>query len=251
MIVRPYRDTWLLLHQRDHAWLSGQLARATSLMPLDQIGSRHESLAAIAGHDDGWAAWDTNAPIDETLKRPRSFDEMERLNSLTIWQASIDANTKHGALAAYMVASHFLRLAGLAADEPAVGTWIRTMSESAGAWLAEWVTSGPHRSLEAAEAAVVWLRFFDSMSLNLCRGQLAKPFPMKTGLGQTIELRWNSDDSTTLMPWPFEKNALSLNITGYLWDGKQDASAHVTVDDCTPVPLTLELLPEQARGTVT
>ena len=66
---------------------------------------------AARHHDDGWAAWDQRPGVDEQGV-PVNLDQMRLVDSLSIWERSIELSTIHSPLAGYLVAGHFSRLLG-------------------------------------------------------------------------------------------------------------------------------------------
>jgi hypothetical protein len=69
-----------------------------------------------------------------------------------------------------------------------------------------------------AGTAVEWLRFFDSVSLNLCRGQDSEPFAMKWPDGKSLEFDWLATGQVTCRPWPFGLDSLDLSLQARLFE---------------------------------
>lgn len=227
MVIRPLGSTWLILRQRDHACLSADLARAMSLPPFDELGQREKLLGAIAHHDDGWIAWDADPKIDPKLGRPRGFNEMERRDSLPIWRTSIELAAECGPLAGATVAAHFLALSRFGGEGVITETWARWADGQRQGWLDKWFAEDPVHNLAAADAALGWLHFFDSFSLNLCRGHASQPFPLKKPDGHEIVMDWIDDTRAHVEPWPFECDTLALSMRGYHFPTARPASKEI------------------------
>lgn len=212
MILRECSTGWLLMHQTDHAGLSAQLASRMHLPPVDALGCREVLIAAIASHDDGWSDWDNAIHIDPDLGRPLGFDEMARSSALPIWRSSVEAATKAGDLAGWCVASHFRRLAGRGEQDEATAAWQRWAQSEAQKLLDSWLSENSKHSECAAEKAAAWLRYFDTFSLNLCRGPQSAPFPLESPQGTIFELIWEDEARLRIDPWPFQRDKLQLSM---------------------------------------
>jgi hypothetical protein len=156
----PY---WLLISQRAHARLSGELARAWSEELSEEV------LAGIAHHDDGWLEWEA-APQLDSNGRPLSFTELDISDAIAIWDRSIAAARSIGPLAGAIVAGHFVGLArgSEQATDPYAEKWLRDMSHERDAWLAEWKSVSPSHTPRVAERAQQMLLVADLLSLWLC-----------------------------------------------------------------------------------
>lgn len=123
MIRRDSRDEqqaacWLLIAQRDHARISGELAAAWGGPGFARLAAWPNLVAAVTVHDDGWAEWDASPAVDPRTGAPRAFTEMPLGDALTIWRRSIDRAEQIGPLAACVVARHFLALLEYALSKP-------------------------------------------------------------------------------------------------------------------------------------
>lgn len=180
MIRRDYRfhdgsSGWALISQIEHARISAQLAEACTGRfaepPLAAV--RSQVLAAIACHDDGWAPWEASPRLHDHSRRPVSFMELEPDEALAVWSRSIDEATRHGPLAAWMVAGHFCRLLDVhspaAVRGPRTVAWYDGMQRRRATWLTDWraVDDSLHTPSLAAEA-LQWLWTFDEASLWFC-----------------------------------------------------------------------------------
>src|SRR5690606_5366992 len=100
---------------------SGELARwwgnattpavlASPGVPEELGAARAEWLEGVVSHDDGWAGLGADPPVDPVLGCPYSFLDIPREDSLRVWSDSIQLARRHGPLAGWTVATHFIAL---------------------------------------------------------------------------------------------------------------------------------------------
>jgi hypothetical protein len=205
---------WLLISQVEHARISGELARAWS-EPFPE-----EVLAAIAHHDDGWAAWEAAPRIDPQRGCPYSFLEMPIAEALTIWDDSIAAARRIGALSGWIVAGHFLSLASGSeqATSSLAQSWLREMTNKRAAWLAEWQKSDASHTLALAERGQQLLLTVDLLSLWLCcDGPVSVDDP-----GSIANSEMNTRNATVLGKYRFTPKNKSVRNDEIVWQGSID-----------------------------
>jgi hypothetical protein len=111
VIVRPEGDTLVLVRQPDHARLSGDLVAAWREDGLPEDPRREEILAAVAGHDDGWAEPDAAPLWDPASGRPYDFVTAPDDVRLSVWPRGVErVRARHGPFAAALVARHPIAL---------------------------------------------------------------------------------------------------------------------------------------------
>ena len=235
------RAAWALVSQVEHARISGELARrATGQFTLPALAAvRREVLAAIACHDDGWAAWERFPRLDRERGRPLSFMELEPAEAVVIWNDSIAAAEAHGPLAAWMVAGHFARLlehSDSAHDDPAAQSWLEATHGARQAWLSAWTAADPLHAPQLAEQALEWLWTFDEASLWLCCACPAGDEPSKparpyvAGRGTPLEMELAPAPSevgvgaATAAPWPFDSAAFDVETAAIVAPRRRYAS---------------------------
>lgn len=106
MIRRTYSsDKWLLTTQAEHARVAGLIAASwnySGVRPVD------DTFKAIHRHDDGWKDID-EAPGVSPAGAPQSFDEMDQLALLDIWDRSVSELVNDGKLyGAAIVANYYM-----------------------------------------------------------------------------------------------------------------------------------------------
>ncbi len=264
---------WLLLSQIEHARLSGELAKAwragrsdssAGLFPALEEPIRTELLAAIRHHDDGWAAWEANPPIDSRVGRPDSFLELPRDESLVIWRDSIEVCRRIGPLAGWVVAGHFARLLRDSDDADTTGAqkWLAEIEKDQEVWLADWIQANRlANGASLAQDGLFFLRLFDWLSLWLCcqcpaiTGDApAKPMILDEGPLRDAPICFKTTDESPafvagdprtvyVAPWPFAEPEVSLDALGYAVPVKAYASSEELAKRRMPRRLRWRLVP--------
>ena len=194
---------WLLVTQPDHAGLAGDLAARISSPDLPKL--EPDVILAIAGHDAGWAQFDSHVPsVSETAtthesglctvsrqSKPRSFLEMTPQIFLVAWRDSIAHAEEVSAIAGILVSCHFSRLAEhrlrTVEDTPENDEQIQAflLGEARRQKL---LAESDKRSAREIEILVDVLQFCDVLSLYLCCGaRAAVQFSQRFG-GHAIRL---------------------------------------------------------------
>jgi hypothetical protein len=209
------QPAWLLITQPEHAGLAADIASAWK---LDDVPAqlRSELIWTVAHHDDGWESWDRQPRLDMEGK-PLDFREMAVEQSNPIWASSIEEARKHGPLAGYLVASHFLALrdAGTSASHPEVARFAALHQSQAEQDLEaarrQW---GETLSDELVGALRDYVSQFDVLSLALCcrASRTEGEFELPVDAGARIE--WLADDRLRLAPWPLRRDRLELVVIG-------------------------------------
>jgi len=232
-------ERWVLVSQPEHARVSGELARlwggeneAPLVCSPDEAGHplaaiRHELIAAIDHHDDGWIGWSDAPAVDPESGRPYSFTEMPTGDAQRIWSRSIQACRAIGPLAGWVVASHFYALQSKRDDdyhewEP----WLAGVDVQRAEWLAAWSAEAPERHTpELAHRCLARLQAFDWISLWLCCRQAAlpgdrpPPEPLVVGDDPTgwPPIRFEPapvGEPLRVSPWPLATPELELSLAG-------------------------------------
>jgi len=215
VIIRRENGRILLIRQRDHAQLSGALAAAMPLPPLDALDCRVELIEAIRRHDDGWQAWDAAPKIDKESGLPLGFDEMPPVDSRAIWTTSIEAAAAAGDLAGWVVAGHFIELAERRGFDHDMFDWTDRMAWQQRARMRHWLQGGLGRRPGHAKTALAFLQFFDAFSLVLCRSPEATPFPLDHPHAGRLETAFDGANRLLVAPWPFERPTLEVRLEAF------------------------------------
>lgn len=230
---------WLLVPQREHARVSGQLASAWGGPAAPPIvcdadspsgplrAAREETLQAIRLHDEGWADWDAAPGVDPAHARPYAFTEMPTADAQRIWSASIERCREVGPLAGWIVAGHFMALQSKADDDFAQWRpWLEEQQAACDAWLAEWLAQSAAYTEPLAQRAMFLLQTFDWLSLWLCcRAPLAAADAEATEPLELRDAQWafgpyrfaplgDSPGAVHVSPWPFTEPLVRVEAAG-------------------------------------
>ena len=241
VILPDGQPGWLRISQVDHARLSAELASRWGGGQFPPVicsphdgdanplrGVRDEVLAAICHHDDGWLPWEAVPRIDPDHARLPSFLEMRLPEAIDIWHRSVLAAENIGLLAAWMVAGHFVALREEAdsRDQPASRSWQADTNRRRQEWLTRWQGLCPEsHTPQLADQALLWLQWFDRLSLWL---SLGRPDEFTQGEdrlqnllpNQTVRFVQVPTDTVAenhlveVSPWPFLVPELALSVPG-------------------------------------
>jgi hypothetical protein len=262
-------DRWLLISQVEHArlsydlashWGNNQVSAVLSASNTSQAPLRHEWLAAVHHHDDGWGSWEADPPIDPQEGRPYSFLDMPREAALDIWRDSIYFARRHGLLAGWCVARHFAELlrGSRDAEQSLSRQWLAEMESLAEGWLGEWLAQDSGRQRSLAERGLAGLQFFDWLSLWLC---LHCPGASEEGGSEPGQMQpgWDQSPSVELVaamtqtrgearqvavrPWPFDVEELHVEVLGYAIPTGRYSSESQMIERRIPHSLAWHLVP--------
>jgi hypothetical protein len=211
---------WILIPQIEHARAAAALAEHWGRGDFGPLLPRSELLWAIAHHDDGWRAWDEAPQVDPVRGQPRSFTEMDPVDSLAIWSASIEMARRAGPLEAYLVAGHFCALARRVSpwiNDPLgkqhVQQFLAEHETRMASWLADWKAQNPDdNSSQRAALALGYLQFFDALSLWFCCAPASEPEQVETPGGPVLTLDPLGRERVVLRPWPLGVASLNLEV---------------------------------------
>ena len=228
----------LVAHQ-DHARLAGRFAAhwGNALFPVPAApAALPEVLAAVARHDDAWAARDAS-PLLTRENRPSAFtrelvgaysafEEIDLADYLAVRGAATEAVATEHPYAAILVSMHTHNLlteqADLAtikpADRPLHATFVEgqlARQKQLAALLPP--DLAPHATPEKLQRAFEFLQFCDNLSLLVCVGyDQARPVrhthPDATGTRRTLTCTPLGDSTYRLTPWPFDQAALDFTV---------------------------------------
>ncbi|HEY1598412.1 MAG TPA: DUF3891 family protein [Pirellulales bacterium] len=215
-------ESWVLVPQIEHAWLSGGLAETWAAPTLAKIEPHDELIEAIGLHDDGWAEWDSAPDVDPVSGRPLSFVEMPLEAATTIWRRSIDLAAEQGPLAAHVVSAHFNALLQQAAPRWSVDPrqfqlsreFLNEQSEQREIWFMQWQRENPSvRTRRMVDQALAYLQFFDRLSLWLCAAPRSEPELFATPDGTEVVFEPRDSTHFTVRPWPLTVDRLTWTMT--------------------------------------
>lgn len=210
MILRRINGQWIAITQTDHAWASGEIARAVSEFYVDEM-FRRPLLGVIARHDDGWDDWDLH-PQRDVAGAPLNFTEISATIHDDIWRRSIDiAQATFGPYAAAVLARHAQTLQSDDDDSLAL-----VLTGKIAAWTREAMPGlDPVARDWHVERGFQLLRFCDLVTLMPCAGWEGPQQCMllgDDGRFQEFTLRLAGDWEMAIDPWPFLFNQVAVEI---------------------------------------
>ncbi len=203
---RIHAPNYLLVHQPDHARLSGELVQRLAIATMPPISD--EIVRGISLHDEGWAEFDAGhqrlrttparylpdrLALDEQGK-PLSFLDIKAGDFLHAWRLSIEAAEAVAPIAALMVSGHFYRLGKFGIEtghySPADAALVRRFVNEEER-RRECLSKLEKRSHDEVEFWIDMLQFGDLLSLYLCCGsEESVEFPQRIATGGgTISLQ--------------------------------------------------------------
>lgn len=240
---------WILLTQREHARVSGELAKHWGNEPFLPLRPADVVLPAIYRHDDGWRQWEAAPQVDPVSGKPRSFTEMPVDDAHQIWARSIDDVADLGPLAQFMIAEHFifLRSHGDDAALPESQRFLDTYRRKCRTWLGQWQSANPAlHTEEIARRAVEHLQLFDALSLWLCCAPRSQSWSILAPGGTELQLTPQSEHEVSLRPWPLTIPRLKIEAAGKrLAPGKfaTDQQLHTALAVAAETVLSWHLVP--------
>lgn len=242
MIRIPAPDAYLLARHQDHARLAGRFAEhwGNELFPPPApVGSATlaDIVAAVARHDDAWAARDA-APLLTREGRPSAFtrelvgaysafEEIDLPDYLRVRGEATETVARDNPLAAIIVSMHTVNLlteqADLAtiqaADRPLHAAFIEGQLARQKELAAEVAAAGRAADTDPAllRRAFEFLQACDNLSLLVCccydqPRPLRHRHPDASGQLRTIEMTPLGEGRYRLAPWPFDQAELRFEV---------------------------------------
>jgi hypothetical protein len=207
MLLREDGDAVVCVGQPAHAWLSGQLARAWALDPVEPW---EEVCLAAEQHDLGMTDWDAAPELNPETGRPYSFMEMPLATHLRLWSAAPHRMMPQSRYAAVLVSMHGTALYEMRDlsrmeddDADAVRRYLAAQRE-----LQERLATGLDREQVRRNQRLIWI--WDFLSLGLClrwEGRGVEGLTLREG---------------TIEPWPFRDREVTLRTEGRRLEGRFD-----------------------------
>jgi hypothetical protein len=221
-------DAVVCIGQPAHAWLSGQLARAWTLDPVEPW---EEVCLAAEQHDVGMAELDAAPELNPETGRPYHFTELPLATHLRLWSAAPLRMLPQSRFAAVVVSMHGTALYEMRdlskmseTDAHAVRGYLSAQRE-----LQDRLSEGLDRDRLGAAQRLVWI--WDFLSLGLCLRWEGRGIEGTTLGEETID------------PWPFRESSLVLRTEGRRLEGHFDdeATMRSALDAAPWVELRFEL----------
>lgn len=210
MLLREDGDAVVCIGQPAHAWLSGQLARAWALDPVEP---RDQVVLAAEQHDLGMAAWDAAPELNPDTGLPSSFMEMDLDTHLRLWTSAPQRMLSQSRYAAVLVSMHgeaLYEMRDVSAMDDADAEKVRDYL-AAQVEFQERHSQGIDSGELRRNQRLIWI--WDSLSLGLClrwEGEFVEEVTLAAG---------------TIEPWPFRDDAVTLRTEGRRLEGTFDDEA--------------------------
>jgi hypothetical protein len=228
MLLREDGDAVVCIGQPAHAWLSGQLARAWALDPVDPW---EEVCLAAEQHDLGMSEWDGAPELNPETGRPYSFIEMPLATHLRLWTAAPQRMLPQSRYAALLVSMHgtaLYEMRDLSRMSESDVAAVRSYLEGQRA-LQERLSAGLDPEQVTRNQRLIWI--WDFLSLALCLG-----WDGRSVEGITVR-------KGTIDPWPFREAQVTMRTEGRRLEGRfeDEAEMRAALDAAPWTELRFEL----------
>ena len=230
MLLRKERQSTIALPQVNHAWISGQLARAWGNETFAAPAPREVVCLAAEQHDIGWADYDMFPDFDPVTGLPQEFHEVSEATHTALWRDGVNRARVFGRFVALLVSLHadtiYTRHYDFKKADLETAALVRRFLEDQRAFQADMfdsLASDPTFSAMATHEAVdqnrLLIAALDAMSLAICWG-VGQPVPIKSvplHLAQSTEitLRPGGGSSDVIVdPWPFAATRVDVQAEG-------------------------------------
>ncbi len=225
MIVRPDGDALVLVRQPDHARLSADLMAAWREGGLTEDPRREEILAAVAGHDDGWAEPDTAPIFDPASGRPYDFVTAPDDVRLSVWPRGVERiRARHGPFAAALVARHPIALYDAYGRPEGAADLVARLETR----IEELLREDGRADRRRLDAAYRFVAIGDLLSLAFCSGWEEREI-----LGYRIRVEGSR---LRVAPDPFGGTKTSLAVPCRKIAGRRYPSAHALEKEWNEAP---------------
>ncbi|MFC7786377.1 DUF3891 family protein [Rossellomorea sp. GCM10028870] len=214
MIIREIKDSFIMIRQHDHAFLSGELIKHFKPSLLKSDAFFDDALYAAYQHDRSWIGLDETPIWNDRESIPFTFSDYPLLPKLAFYKIGVDEIERVNTYASLLCSLHFCSFFSQSQNKDCLvfltGEARRQMN------LRE---SFPDLDEELLQQHFHLLQFSDNLSLYLCLNEpgVAKedehPW-FKNGFqntemfhpeNQPLMARWLNEKEVTLEPYPFEK----------------------------------------------
>lgn len=218
MIRREESDSFWLIHQAAHAFISGQIAEHWIGQDAATPSLREELIIAATCHDAGWARAERSPQIN-AQGQPRTFTEMDMADHFVIWTDSINAvfvqNRYAGLLTSLHCSDLYQKRLRFLADPPPARARIHDFLDERRAWeenLIGALSGHPRYALAVEKQALAHnlrlLQVWDYLSLVICmravHEQTLEDVPLDGGERVLLRIAGSGPRGMTLDPFPLD-----------------------------------------------
>ncbi|MGE6753490.1 DUF3891 family protein [Rossellomorea sp. NPDC071047] len=215
MIIRETKDSFIMIRQHDHAFLSGETIKHFNRNLLKSDEFFEDALYAAYQHDRSWIGLDETPIWNDREKTPYTFSDYPLLPKLAFYKIGVDEIERVNTYASLLCSLHFCSFFSQSKNKDCLvfltGEARRQMR------LKE---SFPDLDEELLQQHFHLLQFSDNLSLYLCLNEPGvgkedeHPW-FRNGFKHTeifhhdhqpLTVRWMNEKEVTLDPYPFNKD---------------------------------------------
>jgi hypothetical protein len=215
MIIRETKDSFIMIRQHDHAFLSGETIKHLKPSLLKSDSFFNDALYAAYQHDRSWIGLDETPIWNDREKIPFTFSDYPLLPKLAFYKIGVDEIERVNTYASLLCSLHFCSFFSQSEKKDCLvfltGEARRQMK------LKE---SFPDLDEELLQQHFHILQFSDNLSLYLCLNEPGvgkedeHPW-FRSGFKNTeifhpdhqpLTARWMNENEVTLDPYPFDKD---------------------------------------------
>jgi hypothetical protein len=261
MLLRKESPGVIAIPQINHAWVSGQLARAWGNERFATPTPHELVCLAAEQHDIGWLDYDLKPDFDVETGLPQEFLHAPESVHTALWRDGVNHARVYGRYVALLVSLHadtlYQRHFDRESADVETAALVHRFLGDQRACQAEMLSSlaadpvyGKLTTPEAVEHNRLLIAALDSMSLSICWG-VAKPVPVGAApvrAAETTEIilrPGNSVSDIIVDPWPFGVPQVEIQAEGRRLYGpyRDDAELYEAFEVAEPAVVRAVLRP--------
>jgi hypothetical protein len=231
MLHRLSQEGLICITQPNHAWVSGQLARAWGNEHFGQVVPAQEVYLGAEQHDIGWLNWEEAPTLNSKTGYPHRFSELPTQLHVDIWSSTQQRAKPLGRYAALLISLHGTRLYERFTGwkhSPESAQIVQAFLDREYSFQEQLTESlkndpyyAPHMTPEVIKRNRRLVATWDALSLIVCQNwlgdQQVEQVPVVDG-ETTLKLININDDPHlfTVSPWPFQESKVTVVYEGRL-----------------------------------
>lgn len=231
MLHRSSPQGLICIAQPNHAWVSGQLARAWGNEEFGQVAPTQEVCLGAEQHDIGWLSWEEAPTLNPQTGYPYQFAELPTRVHVGIWSGARQLARPLGRYVSLLVSLHGTRLYERHRswqNSPESAQIVQDFLNREYAFQEEVIATlkddsyyAPYATPEAIDRNKQLVATWDALSLLLCQGFSGEPEVERVPAahGETVlKLTYAEDNphQVTIAPWPFRESEVTVVYEGWL-----------------------------------
>jgi len=221
VIRRDTESGWILITQKDHSVLSGEIMKYWGNDKFNTPEPYDEVLLAVAEHDSGWEEWEKQPKINPENKYPKNFLEMNYTDQVAIWTRSFDKYKIEHPYTSALIALHFDKFNTIIAKKNPQALILKND-------IKRLVTKNLSLDNQTLSADIInnlkFLQIGDIISLALCHGWRSSQLdeiPYRLNGGKTSMLLESIDGfNYKIFPYPFSSKPVKASVNGRILNKK-------------------------------